>query len=116
MLVTKKGDLKTLIGGEVFDRALVMFRADWQHRQFIVMRGATPFPMVTVCMVMDFAENFTCQYQGDSKVQAAHWHHEQVTVHPTVSYYRLVEYYNYYTVLLGLFNEVLGFMLKNVVG
>ena len=26
-------------------------------------------------MVMDFAENYTCQYQGE--VQAAHWHHEQ---------------------------------------
>ena len=91
MLVTKKGDLKTLIvelkAGVKF-LAEHLFRADWQHRQFTVMRNATPFPMATVCMVMDFAENFTCQYQDE--VEAAHWHHEQVTVHPTVSYYRLV--------------------------
>ena len=36
-------------------------------------------------MVLDFAENFTCSNQDE--VQAAHWHHEQVTVHPIVTYY-----------------------------
>ena len=37
-------------------------------------------------MVLDFAENFTCTFQDE--VQAAHWHHEQVTLHPIVSYYQ----------------------------
>ena len=45
-----------------------------------------PFPETTVLMVMDFAENFSCFYQQE--VQAAHWHHNQATVHPTVTYYK----------------------------
>ena len=31
-------------------------------------------------MVLDFAENFMGTHQDE--VQAVHWHHEQVTVHP----------------------------------
>ncbi|XP_041377609.1 uncharacterized protein LOC121389984 [Gigantopelta aegis] len=63
-----------------------LFRADWQHLQFKQIKDVVPFPADTICMVMDFAENFTCMYQQE--VQAAHWHHELVTVHPTVTYYR----------------------------
>lgn len=36
-------------------------------------------------MVMDFSENDTCVFQDE--VQSAHWHHDQVTVHPIVTYY-----------------------------
>ena len=36
-------------------------------------------------MVMDFAENYACQYQDE--VQSAHWNHNQVTIHPISSYY-----------------------------
>ncbi|XP_070209732.1 uncharacterized protein [Littorina saxatilis] len=35
---------------------------------------------------MDFAENFSCTYQEE--IQAAHWHYDQVTIHPTVTYYK----------------------------
>lgn len=63
-----------------------LFRANWQNRQFSLVRSVSPFPAQSVCMVLDFAENFTCNYQQE--VQAAHWHHEQVTVHPIVAYYR----------------------------
>lgn len=35
---------------------------------------------------MDFAENYSCISQNE--VQAAHWGHEQVTIHPTVAYYK----------------------------
>ncbi|XP_041371083.1 uncharacterized protein LOC121384664 [Gigantopelta aegis] len=62
-----------------------LFRADWQHRQFEAMRRDTPFSKSTVGMVLDFAENFACLYQDE--IQAAHWHHKQVTVHPIVTYY-----------------------------
>lgn len=63
-----------------------LFRAAWQHLQFESLRNSTPFPQGTVGMVLDFAENFTCVNQDE--VQAAHWHHTQVTVHPIVTYYR----------------------------
>ena len=62
-----------------------LYRANWQFQQFDSLRRMTPFPQNTVCMVLDFAENFTCTYQDE--VQAAHWHHNQVTVHPIVCYY-----------------------------
>ena len=88
-LTTKSGDLATLcqeLKVEVQFLGEHLFRANWQQSQFHKMRNRTPFPKAAVMMVMDFAENYTCQYQGE--VQAAHWHHEQATVHPTVTYYR----------------------------
>ncbi|KAK7106653.1 uncharacterized protein [Littorina saxatilis] len=88
-LVTKVGDLATLLEelkAEVKFLSQHLFRADWQHRQFTTLRNATPFPQETVMMVLDFAENFTCQYQQE--VQAAHWHHDTVTLHPIVAYYK----------------------------
>jgi hypothetical protein len=54
-------------------------RADWQYRQFESWRKLSPFPQGKVLMVLDFAENFTCQFQDE--IQAAHWHHEQVIMH-----------------------------------
>lgn len=63
-----------------------LFRAEWQHLQFESMRNSAPFPHSTVGMVLDFAENLTCVSQDE--VQAAHWHHTQVTVHPIVTYYK----------------------------
>ena len=38
---------------------------------------------------MDFAENYSCVAQQE--VQSAHWSHNQVTIHPTVAYYRCQE-------------------------
>ncbi|KAK7090796.1 hypothetical protein V1264_010549 [Littorina saxatilis] len=88
-LVTKRGDIDSLLAElkkEVVFLAEHLFRANWQNRQFSLVRSVSPFPAQSVCMVLDFAENFTCNYQQE--VQAAHWHHEQVTVHPIVAYYR----------------------------
>ena len=88
MLVRNQGTLQELVQElkpEVTFLAQHLFRADWQSKQFEAMRKSRPFPARTVGMVLDFAENFTCTHQDE--VQAAHWHHEQVTVHPIVSYY-----------------------------
>ncbi|XP_041372135.1 uncharacterized protein LOC121385498 [Gigantopelta aegis] len=88
MLMKKQGTMEELmveLRAEVTFLAGHLFRADWQHRQFESMRKTTPFPRTTVSMVLDFAENFTCSNQDE--VQAAHWYHEQVTVHPIVTYY-----------------------------
>ena len=34
---------------------------------------------------MDFGENYACHHQDEA--QGAHWHYEQVTLHPIVTYY-----------------------------
>ena len=84
-LVTKEGSVSSLVNElktEVRFLAEHLFRADWQHAQFTRMRALEPFPANTALMVLDFAENFSCSYQD--KVQAAHWHHQQVTLHPSV--------------------------------
>ena len=88
-LVTKEGSVSSLVNElktEVRFLAEHLFRADWQHAQFTRMRALEPFPANTALMVLDFAENFSCSYQDE--VQAAHWHHQQVTLHPIVVYYR----------------------------
>ena len=71
---------------EVVFLAQHLFWANWQVKQFESMRTSHPFPPATVGMILDFAENFTCTFQNE--VHAAHWHHEQVTLHPIVSYYQ----------------------------
>ena len=38
-----------------------------------------------VILMHDFAQNYLCQHQRE--VQGLHWHHEQVTVMPTVAHY-----------------------------
>lgn len=61
-----------------------LFVASWQQRQFTTIRKEVPNDWVV--LNMDFAENYSCVSQ--SEVQAAHWGHEQVTIHPTVAYYK----------------------------
>ena len=63
-----------------------LFRANWQHKQFEKIQTAKPFPPETVAVVMDFAENYSCTFQDE--VQSAHWHYQQVTIHPISCYYR----------------------------
>ena len=66
-LTTKNSDLATQcqeLKVEVQFLGEHLFRANWQQSQFHKMRNCTPFPKATVMMVMDFAENYTCQYQG----------------------------------------------------
>ena len=41
-------------------------------------------------MCMDYGENFTCSYQD--KAQGAHWTRQQITVYPSVCYYRSPDY------------------------
>ena len=74
---------------EVVFLAQHLFRANWQVKRFESMRTSHPFPPATVGMVLDFAKNFTCTFQDE--VQAAHWHHEQVILHPIVSYYQCTQ-------------------------
>lgn len=54
-----------------------------------MLRHLSPFPQGMALMVLDFAENFTCSFQDE--VQAAHWYHEQVTVHPIVTYHQCLQ-------------------------
>ena len=62
-----------------------MFRARYQHARFLESKESASEDGMAV-MVLDFAENFTCVFQNE--VQSAHWHHQQVTIHPTVVYYK----------------------------
>ena len=60
-----------------------LFHAQWQSNQFASLRESVPKNYVV--MVLDFAQNYACDHQDE--VQAAHWTHNQVTVHPIVTYY-----------------------------
>ncbi|XP_071503852.1 uncharacterized protein [Diadema antillarum] len=85
-LQTKTGSLKELVTclkSELDSLPCHLFEAHRQQKQFAtVSQSPPPFTVVTV---MDFAENFTCTMQ--SEVQSAHWYQQQVTLHPSVSYY-----------------------------
>ncbi|KAL8611894.1 hypothetical protein ACOMHN_033639 [Nucella lapillus] len=87
MNVTKQGsvsDLLTELADEVVPLADHLGAASWQYRQFRQLRtNLLPNHLLTL---MDFAENYRCEYQNE--VQAAHWGYAQVTVFPTVNYYR----------------------------
>ena len=61
-----------------------LFVASWQQNQFLAIQQDVPESWVV--LNMDFAENYSCVAQQE--VQSAHWAHNQVTVHPTVAYYR----------------------------
>ena len=63
-----------------------LFWTKWQHQQFEDMRILCPVPSSLLMMVLDFAENFACLHQNE--VQAAHWHHDQLTIHPVCTYYK----------------------------
>ena len=62
-----------------------IFRANWQQNAFDEVRRS-PLKDGTVLTVNDFAENYSCFYQEE--VQSAHWHYQQVSLHPTVAYYK----------------------------
>ena len=58
--------------------------ANWQYRQFRNLRdGLLPQHLLSL---QDFAENYRCDYQD--AIQSVHWDYAQVTVFPTVNYYR----------------------------
>lgn len=72
------------LSGELQNFAQHLFVAAWQQNQFTWLQKNVPKSWVV--LNMDFAENYTCVAQEE--VQSAHWSHNQVTIQPTVAYYR----------------------------
>ena len=61
-----------------------IYRAKWQHQQ--VQTCMDNLDEDTVLMMMDFSENYRCQFQYES--QSAYFDQRQVTVHPLFFYYK----------------------------
>lgn len=61
-----------------------LFVAAWQQNQFSQLLKSVPSHWVI--LNMDFSENYSCVNQNE--VQSAHWGHNNITIHPAVSYYR----------------------------
>ena len=59
------------------------FMASWNYWQYKLARRN--IIKGDVIMVHDFAQNYLCTHQNE--VQGLHWHHQQVTVMPTVAHY-----------------------------
>ena len=55
------------------------FFASWNFHQYLVCRNNIEKGQVIV--VHDYAQNYLCVHQHE--VQALHWSHEQVTLHPS---------------------------------
>jgi len=86
-LVCKNGTVGELLAelkGCLVPFAKHLFNAKWQSEQFEELKKNMPEKWVMFCM--DFGENYSCHHQDEA--QGAHWHHEQVTLHPVVAYYR----------------------------
>ena len=64
--------------------ALHLFNGDWHQKQLHEITRDVPDGVVVE--VLDFAQNYLCIYQDE--IQAAHWDHDQVTIHPIVCYYK----------------------------
>ena len=60
-----------------------MHVAKWQYLQFTDITSS--LPENTTVLVMDYAENYKCEYQHEA--QSAHWGKETVTLHPIVAFY-----------------------------
>lgn len=90
MLVAKQGNIRDLLSELKEQVAFLsehLFCTSWQHKEYTHMLKRKLFPSETVLMVLDLAENCSCNYQEE--VQAAHWYHEQVTdyVHSDIKLY-----------------------------
>ena len=59
-----------------------MFNAEWQRKQLL----KADLPDGWAVAYLDFAENFLCKFQDE--VQSAHWSYKQVTLFPSVLFYR----------------------------
>ncbi len=64
-----------------------LHNASWQSHQFSDLTKDVPDG--SAVMVLDFAENFVCQYQDE--IQSAHWYHSTATIHPVYCYYNCPE-------------------------
>ena len=61
------------------------FMASWNYCQFKqAKRNIIPGELM---LVHDFAQNYLCLLQNEP--QGMHWDHKQVTLHPTVAYYKM---------------------------
>ena len=61
-----------------------MLNAEWQQKQLQMLKADLPEGWVIACL--DFADNFLCKFQDE--VQSAHWAYKQVTLFPSVFFYR----------------------------
>lgn len=68
---------------EVSDLSHHLFVARWQQKAFSSL--AKELPVNWVVLNLDFAENYSCENQNE--IQSAYWGHNQVTIHPIVTYY-----------------------------
>ena len=66
------------------DIASHSFFAAWNFHQYLVCKNN--LEKGQVLMVHDFAQNYLCLRQHE--VQAMHWCHQQVTIHPSCVTYR----------------------------
>ena len=95
-LVVKEGTLDGLITEllkELQPHAQHLFNAAWQSHQFAHLKAQLPENWTL--SVLDFAENYTALFQDE--ISGAHWNHNQVTIHPIVSYYHCSECQSLYT-------------------
>ena len=60
------------------------FMATWNYCQF--KQAKNHLENGDVLIVNDFAQNYLCLYQNE--LQGMHWEHKQVTLHPTVAYFK----------------------------
>lgn len=85
-LVEKKGTTSELITALCHSVNLIsehLFNAQWQPKMF--SKCASNVNKDYVLQVLDFSQNYLCVFQDEA--QAAHWCHEQATIHPIVTYF-----------------------------
>ncbi|XP_014676865.1 PREDICTED: uncharacterized protein LOC106816757 [Priapulus caudatus] len=88
-IISLKGSVSTLVDefcSELETLASHLFVAAWQYNEFKNIVNNIPEDEGTAVMVLDFGQNYACTNQDEA--QSAHWHHEQATIHPIVTYYK----------------------------
>ncbi len=81
---TTMNDLISHLKSDLNTFSIHLANAQWQSRQFDSLK--TNMPQDWILYVMDFAENYSCNYQDE--IQSAHWSKEQATIHPIVAYFK----------------------------
>ena len=75
--------LLSLFSEKVMAMSTHLFHFRWQGHQFELIRNNL-WPS-EVLMVLDFTQNYEIK-RGDEP-QSSHWHHQQTTMHPVVTYF-----------------------------
>ena len=78
------GDLLTRYVNSLHSMSSHSFFAAWNFHQYLVCKNNLEKGHVLV--VHDYAQNYLCVHQNE--IQAMHWCHEQVTIHPSCITYR----------------------------